>query len=42
MTTPPAAILLVCVKCGGRYRAGTVDALLHRRCLCGGDLRAPA
>lgn len=41
MTTEKIAILLVCVKCGGRYWAGTVDALLNRRCLCGGELRAP-
>jgi hypothetical protein len=38
--TEPTAILLVCVVCKGRYWAATVDALLHRRCLCGGELRA--
>lgn len=41
MTDHPG-ILLKCVKCGGRYRGGTIDALLYRSCLCGGELRVPA
>lgn len=33
-------VRLVCVKCGQAYRAGTVYDLLHRCCLCGGELQA--
>jgi hypothetical protein len=34
------SILLTCQTCGGRYYVASVDALLYRSCLCGGELRA--